>query len=131
MDVTRTIPQREDPAWVAEFFDGTRSGKEDFPFAQRIQRVEPGDFLYLVHRGRIRGRLEIIEVEQTQRTVRVGRDRALVRARTILWVQCPGESAGQRDIRRASHRGHRYDRVPEWDSRPRRRSNHDRNLHHR
>jgi hypothetical protein len=114
MNITQTIPKTETPEWVGEFFDGTRRGLEDFPFGQRLANVTPGDFLYLIHRGRIRGRLLITKVEQSPQTVRVGSQGRQVEAMTVVWVNCPGEDAGSRCIHREGHRGVRYDEVPEW-----------------
>ena len=114
MHITCTIRKTETQAWVAEFFDGTRTEDQDFPFGKRIRDVHPGEFLNLIHQGRIRGRLQITRVEHAQRTVPVGSEQKPVDSHTIIWVHCPGEAAGDRNIPRKSHKGFRYDGVPEW-----------------
>src|SRR5262249_36731419 len=100
--------------WMDSFFDGTRTGEEDFPFGRPVRNVEEGDYLYLIYHGRIHGRLLITRIEHARRRVRVGTHGQHVEAQTVVWVECPGESAGERNIRRDSHRGHRWDDVPEW-----------------
>ena len=116
MDISCTIPQTQTFTWVEEFFDGTRTKDEDFPFGTRIKDVQKGDFLYLIYRGQIRGRLQITSVENAQRTVPVGSEGKPVDSKTIIWVRCPGEAVGGRVILRESHRGFRYANVPEWTS---------------
>jgi hypothetical protein len=86
----------------------------DFPSAVRLRNVCADDYLYLIYHGRIHGRLRIKEVEYAARTMEVGTQGQEVDAQTILWVECPGESAGERNIRREGHMGFRYDEVPEW-----------------
>jgi hypothetical protein len=108
MDITRTIPQTEDPAWVESFFGGPER-EEDWPFSQRIANVEAGDFLYLIYQGRIVGRFEVVRIRQLAQTrpVPVGTDEYPVEAKTIVYVRFPGERALQL-IERRGHRNHRY-----------------------
>ena len=107
------MPRTETPHYVAGLFDGPHQ-RVDFPFGRTVRYVENGDYLYLVYRGRIHGRLRIVDVEQqVRRTIEVGSDARQVRARTVVWVQCPGELAPG-DYPRNLRRGHQYDRVPEW-----------------
>jgi hypothetical protein len=114
MDITRTIPQTEDPNWVDSFFDGPER-EEDWPFSQRVTNVEPGDFLYLIYRSRIIGRFEVIRVEQLDKTksVPVGTDEHPVDAKTIVYLRFPGERAPKL-IARRSHRNHRYHGGSAW-----------------
>ncbi|MBV9123143.1 MAG: hypothetical protein JO112_07290 [Planctomycetes bacterium] len=117
MNITCTIGQKETPAWVAEFLDGTRQGAVHFAFGQRINHVYPGDYLYLIHRGKVQGRLRITEVvEDAELTLPAGNEHEPIEAKTVVWVHCPGEPVGHRDIPRDSHRGFRYDEVSEWGS---------------
>ena len=118
MGITRTIPKWEDPEWVAALFAGDRPWLDDWPFAQTLRDVGEGDFLYVIYRGRIHGRFEIAAVEETDQTVTVGPTKRPLRARTVVWVRCPGELAGRRYIPRRGHRGARYDDVPEWGPGP-------------
>jgi hypothetical protein len=114
MNITRTIPSWEDPEWLAALFAEGRPWLDDWPFAQALRGVEEGDFLYVIYRGRIYGRFEIAAVEHVDQTATVGPKKRLVRARTVVWVRCPGEPAGGRNIPRRGHRNARYDDVPEW-----------------
>jgi hypothetical protein len=114
MDISRTMPQSEKPEYIDSLFDGTTTDKGDWPFGRTVQNVEPGDFLYVIYRGRIHGRFRITRVEPTTRTVEVGTEARPVQAKTVVWVKYPGELAGTWNILRKGHRGHRYDDVPEW-----------------
>lgn len=116
MDISRTFPQDETPDWVANLFNGNWQGETEFPFGRTVRYVEQGDFLYLIYRGRVHGRMRVTDVEQhpqTRQTIQVGTDGHSVTARTVVWVELPGELAPG-NIPRDSHRGHRYDEVPEW-----------------
>jgi hypothetical protein len=115
MNITRTIQQSEDPAFVASFFDGTVTMDEEWPFAQRIRNVEKGDFLFVIYRGEIVGRLAIVDVVRLDRTraVLVGSNREPVEGKTIVTTRCPGEKP-KKPIKRRPHRGHKYDPVSEW-----------------
>lgn len=115
MTITRTMPQDEDLDWVANLFNGTWTGEEELPFGRTVRHVEPGDYVYLIYRGRVHGRLRVSDVEHADRTIVVGTDGHPVEAKTVVWVHCPGELAGDRNIPRSSHRNHRYDDVPEWN----------------
>ena len=99
--------------WIENLFNGTWTGDEEIPLGRVARQVQQGDYLYLIYQGRVHGRLRINDVEQAQRTVVVGTDGHPVQARTILWVQCPGERAPG-DYPRTLRRGFKYDRVPEW-----------------
>jgi hypothetical protein len=116
MDISITLEQDRGPDWVEEFFDGTRTGEgeEYFPVGKRIQNVRQGDFLYLVHQGLIVGRLLITKIDYDEKTLPVGAEGRPIAAKTVVWVKCPGERAGQRKMSRNSQRGFRYDDVPEW-----------------
>ena len=57
---TKTIP-RDKPA---DFISEVLSRKNDyFPLAYRPTRAEPGDYLYLIYRGSIAGRVKIASLE--------------------------------------------------------------------
>jgi hypothetical protein len=114
MPITCTIDQNETQAWVDEFFDGTRTEDQDFPFGRAVRNVVVGDYLYMIWRGLIRGRLRITRIQHIQETIEVGTHEKRVRSRSVVWVECPGEPAGSRIIERESHRGHRWDDVAEW-----------------
>jgi hypothetical protein len=110
MDITRTIPKTELPRWIDSFFNNSRKGsKEYFPFGRHVKNVGPGDFLYLIYKGAVYGRLEIVKVDQgANRRLPVGTKGIPINAKTIVWVRCPGDRP-QRTMRRRSHRGHKYD----------------------
>jgi hypothetical protein len=115
VDITMTIPQGESPEWVESFFNSPRDEGEDyFPFAATVRDVCPGDWLYVIYRGRIHGRLEILRVDYSGSSLPVGTLGETVNARTVVWVRCPGESAGDRNIPRDGHTQFHYDDVPEW-----------------
>ena len=116
MNITRTVPQWESPEWVANFFNGVWQDRAEFPFGRTVKHVDQGDFLFLIYRGQIAGRLRVVAVEQhpeTPENKSVGTDGHSVNAKTVIRVQLPGEPAPA-DIPRKGHRLHRYDNVPEW-----------------
>jgi hypothetical protein len=114
VDISITIEQHRSPAWLKAFFDGTRTGLHYFAVGKRIRMVQAGDYLYLVYKNMVVGRLPITKVEYEEKTLPVGVERRPIGARTVVWVQCPGEPAGDRKISRRHQQSFRYDDVPEW-----------------
>ena len=116
MNITRTIQRHEDPKWVASFFDRSLEGEKAgwFPLPQVPRKAKAGDWVYVIYRGRIYGRLQITEVRRVNRADPVGsRGTQRVQARCRLYVRCPGQLAPKK-IERRGHQGIRYDDVPEW-----------------
>jgi hypothetical protein len=117
MCVAITIPQNHAVDWVDGFFDGTtRQGPENFPVAARMARDCQGGYLYLVYRDRIHGRflIDLVEYHDPPLSVPVGTEGEVVETQTTIWVTCPGETAGERNIPREGNRNYFYDDVPEW-----------------
>ena len=114
MDITMTMPKTEPREFVEKLFNEEWDGEDvPFPFGRTVRDLHQGEYLYLIYRGLIRGRLTVTRVEQTPQTIRVGSEGHPVRARTVVYVHCRGVRA-DRVIHRESHRGHRYDNVLEW-----------------
>ena len=118
MDIARTIQAEEHSDWVERLFDGkelTGKNATNFPLKARPSKARVGDWLYLIYRGRIHGRLRITEIEQVDKEVPVGTSGAMVRARALVHVQCPGERA-PRWIKRRGSQGFTYVSVPKWSA---------------
>lgn len=114
MYLLRTIPQHEEPGYVEAFFDGAHQGEMNFSVPTRLRRSEELRYVALVYRGRVWGRLRVLRTEEIDQPVAVGNVGNTVNARTTVWVSCPGESAGDRNIPRESRRSVTYDPLPEW-----------------
>ena len=115
MDITRTIPQTERPDWIAQLFDGHWVGDVEFPFGRAVKNIYAGNWLYLIYRRRVHGRLKISRVEHNECVVPVGSQSESVYARTVVFVNCPGELAPG-VLLTVGHRGHRYDNMREWQN---------------
>ena len=114
MDISRTIPQTENPDWVDSFFKGV-SRTEVFPFARTVADVHKDDYLYLIYQGRYYGRLRVRAVDQGRQTIEVGTKGESIVAMTVVHVKCPGERPpNNRDVEANSHRQHRYIHPPIW-----------------
>src|SRR4051794_2590948 len=74
VNITRTIQRHEDPKWVASFFDRSLEGEKAgwFPLPQVPRKAKAGDWVYVIYRGRIYGRLQITEVRRVNRADPVG-----------------------------------------------------------
>jgi|SRR5580698_2653590 hypothetical protein len=121
MDISRTVPQAETVDWVNSFFDGTWPINDPdwplyFPSAGPIANLNVGDYLYIIYRGLVRGRLRIREIEHVENgtTLEVGSNADEVPARVIICVDYPGESVGERIVPCSGHRGHKYVPTPLW-----------------
>lgn len=112
MDITRTIQKEESEEWVDALFDGTLT-ETDFPLHAVPKDVAPGDWLYVIYRGKIVGRCRSSSIVRADEPVWVGSDEHVVDARCVITVECPGERAPV-EIRRKGHQFIRYDTVPEW-----------------
>jgi hypothetical protein len=101
---TRTIPSEKGEAFV----NRTLSGIDHYvPLAYRPNRARPGDFIYLVFRGRIAGRARIVAIESAASARPMGEDRYPQWAKWIIrfggaWQKPP------RDIPVQGHQSVRY-----------------------
>ncbi|HEY69218.1 MAG TPA: hypothetical protein G4O08_01400 [Anaerolineae bacterium] len=101
---TRTIPSENGEAFVNQILS-----REDHyvPLAYRPTRAQPGDFIYLVFRGRMVGRARIAAIESAAPARLVGEDRYPPWAKWIIrfvgtWQKPP------RDIPVQGHQSVRY-----------------------
>jgi hypothetical protein len=109
MNTTVTVPTRTAVEWVNALFDGTRLEPElEFPFDKNSVNIQPGEWVYLIYQGMIRGRFQVTRIEHSAGDVPVGPDQRSVTGRTVVWVHSPGESAGTRTIQRDGHRSYQY-----------------------
>jgi hypothetical protein len=116
MDITRTIPADESPRWLTRLFDGTWR-TATFPLLGVPRRCRSGDSLFLIHRGEVVSRCEILEIRRVRETAVVGsRGTKRVRALCKVVVRCPGERPVS-TVRRSGHQGIRYVRLPGWGHR--------------
>lgn len=96
---TRTIPSYKPRSLVENLLDSTNS---TIPLSFRPGRAEPGDFIYLIHRGLLRGRARIAAIEP-----------ASVSPDTPSWarwvIRCQGRwERSPRPIPTQGHQGVRY-----------------------
>jgi len=64
MDITRTIQANEKESWVDHLLDGTRPTTYfPLPAVPKSVNRRGGDWLYVIHRGKIVGRCRIARVE--------------------------------------------------------------------
>lgn len=114
LNVTRTIQQSEDVAWVSSFFNDP-PGERRFPVKGRPKRLAQGDWLYLIHRGQIVGRFAVISIEPIKGASIVGTARFQTGGTHNIVVRTPGEETPSGlAVLRKGHMGIRYDRVDEW-----------------
>lgn len=115
MGIFRTIPKTESKEWLQrEFFNNSKKGRKDFfPFGRVVRKANKGDFLYLVYKGYVFGRLCIQRIDQKPGILHVGSKSHQVRAKTVIWVDCPGELAPGKYRWRSLH-GFTYGDVADW-----------------
>ena len=91
MDITRTIQATEDPSWVAQLFDGSIQ-EAWFPLPCVPKNADRGDWLYVIYRGEVFGRLRINKKERrNQKPDPVGSQGHTIDARCRVHVEVPGE----------------------------------------
>ena len=113
MDITRTMPADESPKWIRRLFDGTWK-TATFPLTGVPRRCQPGDSLFLIYRGQVTRRFDILKIKRVWQTVLVGpHGSKRIEARCKIIVGCPGERPA-RILRRRGHQGFRYVRLARW-----------------
>jgi len=101
---TRTVPAQKDPREVTRIL----SRKDHYlPLTFRPSRAETGDFLYLVHRGRIAGRAEIDRIEAVEEASRSSKADPPDWARWLIWYRGTWQQP-PREIEVQGHQGVRY-----------------------
>jgi hypothetical protein len=110
MNITTTIQAKEKPEWVDKLFNGKWS-VGGFPLRGKPKNAHKGDWLYIIHRGRIVGRCRIKKIKEHNGIIieEVGtiEQDETVNARCSIHVECPGERAPKR-IPQRGHMGIRY-----------------------
>jgi hypothetical protein len=116
MDVTRTVPRNEIESHIAKWFQGSKRGHK-FPVKGCPRRLQGGDYLYIIWKGLIYGRLQVLNIEKIPLNEQpiVGSRRKVTAGTHNIIVEAPGECVPVNlKIKRRGHRGIRYDSVPEW-----------------
>lgn len=91
MDITRTIQATEDPSWVKQLFDGSIH-EAWFPLPGVPKDADRGDWIYVIYRREVYGRLRIKKKERrNQKPDPVGSKDHTINARCRLYVDVPGE----------------------------------------
>ena len=77
----RTIQKDETEEYVKEIL----SRKDNFiPLKNRPQNAQPGDYIYLLHNGRIIARAKITALEPTDQYLRIGSAKQPFRAKCLV-----------------------------------------------
>ncbi|MEX0963910.1 MAG: hypothetical protein WDZ52_07725 [Pseudohongiellaceae bacterium] len=105
--ITKTIPAARGDAGIASLFDGSIAEFE-FHMAGKPSRLNVGDFVYTIFHDELRGRLRIKELIGGAVNPKSGQ------ARTLILVECPGETI-KKAVARKGHRGTRYYDGSEWN----------------
>jgi len=104
--ITKTIPAGEGIERVESLYDGSLSEYE-FHMAGKPSKLGVGDYVYTIFQHEIRGRLQITRLEEGAVNPKSGK------ARTLIYVQAPGERLDE-TIARRGHQGTRYYDCDEW-----------------
>ncbi len=101
---TRTIPAEKKPEQVAEILH-----REDpyLPLTFRPARARQGDFIYLVHRGKIIGRAEITRIESAPEAARREAVNPPAWSNWLIWYRGSWQQP-PREIAVQGHQGVRY-----------------------
>ncbi len=101
---TRTIPSEKGEAFVNQVLSGA---DHYMPLAYRPTRARPGDFIYLVFRGRMVGRAQIAAIESVESARQTDKDRYPLWARWIIRFVGPWQKP-PREIPVQGHQSVRY-----------------------
>lgn len=104
--ITKTIPAKEGIDALNKLYDGSISEFE-FHMAGKPSKLKAGDYVYTIFQDNLVGRLKILRLEVGSTNPTSGR------ARTLIFVQCPGEKLASPIIRKG-HRGTRYYGGEDW-----------------
>jgi len=105
--ITKTIPQSGGET-IESLYDGSMREFE-FHKAGGAGRLKAGDFVYTIFKDQLVGRLKVT------RLVEGAVNPASGKARTLIYVSCPGERL-EHPLPKKGHRGTRYYEGEEWPS---------------
>lgn len=104
--ITKTIPAKEGREALEKLYDG--SIKEfEFHMAGKPSKLNVGDYVYTIFEDKLMGRLKITKLKGGATNSNSGR------ARTLIYVKCPGEKL-KNPINKKGHRGTRYYDGSDW-----------------
>ena len=104
--ITKTIPVKNDQAFVDSLYDGSRDEYE-FHMAGSPSKLKVGDYVYTIYKDQLLGRLKIARFIEGAVNPNSGRPR------TLIIVSCPGERLPA-PLARKGHRGTRYYDGADW-----------------
>ncbi len=114
MNVTRTVPKEEVESHIKRWFEGNKR-EHRFPVKGKPQKLFKGEYLFIIWKGLIYGRLEVLDIEKIplNKVPIVGSKNVKTAGTHNIIVEAPGELAHS-VIKRRGHMGIRYDEVKEW-----------------